>query len=272
VYYPFKEIIENNNRRTINNALINNEGFYLVDFKDLEEKASEKNTSMMILCNPHNPVGRVWKEEELIKMAGICLENDVIIISDEIHCDLLRKESEFIPLGSIISDDRIISCTSASKSFNLAGMQIANIIIKKEEFRHLWDDDILGKQGLYGSNPFGIVATIAAYNQARSWLKHTNQYIDANLQYVMEFLNKYLPKAIYKIPEGTYFAWIDFRPYGLSAEKLETLIQKKAGVLLDEGYIFGKEGVGFERINVACPRSILKDCLERIQKVISDSV
>lgn len=263
-------VIESNGRRNINNALIEKDGYYSINFKDLEEKASLTDTSMMVLCSPHNPVGRVWTKDELTEIARICLENDVILVSDEIHCDLIRKDSYFIPMGCINSDERIISCTSASKSFNLAGMQISNIIIKSEKFRKLWKKEIFENSALFGSNPLGIAATEAAYTRGTSWLEQVNQYIDSNLRYVKDFLDGNMPDLNYSIPEGTYFAWIDFRSYGFSAKQLEEIMQKKAGVLLDEGYIFGEEGIGFERINVACPRSILHDCLLRIKKAITD--
>ncbi|MCK5674148.1 MAG: pyridoxal phosphate-dependent aminotransferase [Spirochaetales bacterium] len=272
VYYPFMAVIESNGRRNINNALIEKDGYYSINFKDLEEKASEAETSMMVLCSPHNPVGRVWTKDELTEIARICLENDVILVSDEIHCDLIRKESNFIPMGCINSDERIISCTSASKSFNLAGMQISNIIIKSEKYRKLWNKEIFENSALFGSNPLGIVATEAAYTRGFPWLKQVNQYIDANLCYVKNFLEENLPELGYRIPEGTYFAWIDLRRYGFSAEQLEDIMRKKAGVLLDEGYIFGEEGIGFERINVACPRSILHDCLIRMKKAIRENM
>jgi len=268
VYYPFMMVIENNNRRILNNALIEKDGGYKMDFDDLEEKASRPDTTLMILCSPHNPVGRVWKEDELRKLGEICLANDVIIVSDEIHCDLLRDHVTHIPLAKIIPDERIITCTSASKSFNLAGLQTSNIIIKSGVLRHKWSTEMMKKSGLMGSNPFGIVATEAAYTKGESWLTQVNRYIDDNLKYVGEFLDRHLKNARYIIPEGTYLAWVDFRPYNFSANQLEEMIRKKAGVVLDEGYIFGDEGAGFERINVACPRSILHECLVRIKNVL----
>ncbi len=269
VYYPFINLIENNHRRIVNNALIEKEGFYTMDFVDLEEKASKPDTTLMILCSPHNPVGRVWREDELFKLADICLENNVTIISDEIHCDLVRDRVTHIPLEKIIADENVVTCTSASKSFNLAGLQISNIIIKSEEIRNKWTSEKSGKSGLIGVNPFGIVATRAAYAGGASWLDQVNRYIDDNLEYVSQFLSEHLEKARYIIPEGTYFAWIDFRSYGFTAVQLKEMIRRKAGVVLDEGYIFGEEGAEFERINAACPRSILHECLIRIKNVIS---
>lgn len=269
VYYPFMILIENNDRRIMNNALIEKDGFYTMDFADLEEKARQPNTTMMVLCSPHNPVGRVWREDELRRLAKICLENDVTIISDEIHCDLIRENSLHIPLGKIISDERIVTCTAASKSFNLAGLQTSNIIIRSEEIRQKWTTELMRKSGFFGTNPMGIVATEAAYTKGAFWLDQVNRYIDDNFEYVRGFITENLNEARYVIPEGTYFAWIDFRAYGFSAKKLEEMVQRNAGVVLDEGYIFGDEGAGFERINVACPRSILRECLVRIYDVMN---
>lgn len=268
VYYPFTNMIKNNNRTIVYNSLINNEGYYNIDFKDLEEKAKESNNKLMILCSPHNPVGRVWNEEELMRIAEICLKNEVFLISDEIHCDLIRKNSNFVPAGKIIDSDRLISCTAPSKSFNIAGLQMSNIVIKSAEIKKLWNREIADKTGLSYTNPLGIVAAEAAYNEGEDWLEHVIDYIDDNLQYVDNYLKEHMPKAKYIIPEGTYFAWVDLNGYGYNHEELRELMVKKAGVALDEGYIFGKEGAGFERINVACPRSILQKCLDRMSGVL----
>ena len=189
-------------------------------------------------------------------------------MSDEIHCDLIRKDAVQIPLSRINPDERIITCTAASKSFNLAGMQTSNIIIKSEETRTLWKEEIMDRCSFMGSNPLGIVATEAAYTKGGPWLEQVNEYIDANLSYVGEFLAEHLTEAAYRKPQGTYFAWIDLRKYGYSTKQLEHRMQQKAGVLLDEGYIFGEEGAGFERINVACPCSILHECLVRMKGAI----
>lgn len=269
VYYPFMLLIENNGRRIVNNALLEKDGNYTMDFAGLETLAARPDTTLMILCSPHNPVGRVWTADELGRLAEICLNNDVTIISDEIHCDLLRRHSRHIPLAKINADERIVTCTAASKSFNLAGLQTSNIIIRDKTIREKWTVELQRRSGLFGSNPMGIVATEAAYTKGASWLEQVNRYIDGNLEYVKDFLGTHLDKARYVIPEGTYFAWIDFRDYGYSARTLEEMVQRQAGVYLDEGYIFGDEGAGFERINVACPRSILHECLVRIRDVIN---
>lgn len=268
VYYPFMSVIKNNGRRILNNALLETDGYYTIDFEDLEQKASRPDTTMLILCSPHNPVGRVWAERELATVAGICLEHDVVVVSDEIHCDITRDGVEHLPLARVNPDKRIITCTSASKSFNLAGLQTANIIIRDEELREKWRAEIHDRSGLFGINPFGIVATETAYRHGARWLDEANRYIDANLRFVEEFLCTHLPKAVFRIPEGTYLAWIDLRAYRFSARELEDKMKKDAGLLLDEGYIFGEAGDGFERINVACPRSVLKECLVRMKATL----
>lgn len=269
VYYPFSQLIRKNNRKLVNNPLIEEDGRYRMDFDDLEAKAKAPETKLLLLCNPHNPVGRLWTREELSRLADICLKNNVLIISDDIHCDLVRDPSGYTPLSTVNSDQRIITCTAASKTFNLAGLQISNIVINDPEIQNLWEEEIVGRCGIMGVGAMGIVATRAAYTQGLTWLDQVNAYISDNLRYVEQFVAERLPKARFRMPEGTYFAWIDFREYGYSAEQLEKTMVFRAKVALDEGYIFGKEGSGFERINTACPRSVLRDCLERMEKALS---
>lgn len=268
VYYPFTNIILANNRKVVDSSLICKDGSYYMDFEDLEKKAKDPNNKLMILCSPHNPIGRVWTKEELNRLIDICLSNDVYIVSDEIHCDIVRQGVKHTPTASLNEDSRIISCTAASKSFNLAGLQMSNIILRSKELREKWNSDMLGKNGIFGAGSFGIVATQTAYNECEDWLEQVNHYIDGNLRYVKSFLDENLPKAKYEIPEGTYFAWIDLREYVSSAEELEKMMIYDAKLSLDEGYIFGELGKGFERINVACPRSILEQCLVRMCKVL----
>lgn len=268
VYYPFAAMITNNGRRVVNNALVNEDGRYLMDFEDLEAKAADPETTMMLLCNPHNPVGRVWTPEELTSVAGICLRHGVQLISDDIHCDLVRDSSRYTPVSVLNDDDRIITCTAVSKTFNLAGLHISNIIIQNEKLRTLWRRENNDRCGLFGANPLSIAASQAAYNEGGPWLEQVNAYIDANLAFVGEFVAEHFPRARYRVPEGTYFAWIDFRDYGYEAGELEELMLYRANVALSEGYVFGGEGRGFERINTACPRVILEECLQRMARVL----
>lgn len=270
VYYPFTNKIENNDRKVINNSLIYEQGTYKMDYEDLNKKASDPNNKVLILCSPHNPVGRVWSEEELKRVVEICKKHEVWIVADEIHLDLIRKGVKHTPLQLLCSDykDKIVTCVAPSKSFNLAGMQLSNIIINNAELRKEYQHEIVATGGVSSPNPLAIVSAIAAYNESEDWLDELNDYLDKNVEFIKEFLLKNIPKAKLIYPEGTYLVWIDLNAYGLNEIELEDLMFKKANVLLDEGYIFGKEGIGFERINAACPRSILKECLERIKKAL----
>lgn len=270
VYYPFTNKIENNDRKVINNSLIYEQGTYKMDYEDLDKKASDPNNKVLILCSPHNPVGRVWSEEELKRVVEICKKHEVWIVADEIHLDLIRKGVKHTPLQLLCSDykDKIVTCVAPSKSFNLAGMQLSNIIINNAELRKEYQHEVVATGGVSSPNPFAIVSAIAAYNESEDWLDELNDYLDKNVEFIKEFLLKNIPKAKLIYPEGTYLVWIDLKAYGLNEIELEDLMFKKANVLLDEGYIFGKEGIGFERINAACPRSILKECLERIKKTL----
>ena len=260
VYRPFMTSVDENNRKVVSNSLINNDGYYTIDFDDFEQKAKEPNNTMFILCSPHNPVGRVWTKDELIKIAQICLENEVIMISDEIHGDLIRKGQTHYPICTLVNDDRLISCTAINKTFNTAGLHCSNIIINNEKMRKKFIKNL----GMKLPTPFAISALIAAYNESEDWLEQVNQYIDDNLKFLVDFLNEKMPKVKCLIPEGTYIAWMDFRAYGLSSEDVHDRIYNKANVVLEDGELFGPEGNGFQRICVPCPKSILKEAMERI--------
>ncbi|MCA9984442.1 MAG: pyridoxal phosphate-dependent aminotransferase [Anaerolineales bacterium] len=260
VYFPFTAAIEGNNRVVVNNALINNDGYYTIDFDDFEAKAKEPSTKMFILCNPHNPVGRVFTAEELTKMAEICIENDVIFIGDEIHGDLIRPDQTHHPILTLVDDPRIISCTAINKTFNTAGLHCSNIIINDQEMR----DKFKAIQGFTSPTPFAIVALIAAYNEGEDWLQQVNAYIDDNLKFLDTFLKENMPQVKYVIPEGTYIGWLDFRGYGLTSKEVHDRIYNQANVVLEDGEIFGPEGEGFQRICVPTPRPLFKQALERI--------
>ncbi|MBS6642080.1 MAG: pyridoxal phosphate-dependent aminotransferase [Clostridiaceae bacterium] len=272
VYYPFTIKIEANGRRVVNNSLIYEDGAYRMDYEDLEMKMSDPLNKGMILCSPHNPAGRVWKEEELKKLVEICQKYDKWIISDEIHFDLTRIGVVHHPLLKIAPEykDRIIVCTAPSKTFNLAGMHTSNLVISNPEYKKLWMRVANERFSASDCNPFGLTAEIAAYNDGENWLEQVREYLDRNIDYVREFVKQNLPKAKMVEAEGTYLVWIDFNGYEKDPKKLEELMQKKAKVALDEGYIFGEEGAGFERINVACARSVLVDCMERIKAALDN--
>lgn len=271
IYYPFTNKANSNGRVIVDNPLIYENGDYKMDFEDLDKKMADPANKVLVFCSPHNPTGRVWTEEEIRKVVDICKKYDKWIISDEIHCDLLRKGAVHHPMLKVAPDyaQRIAVCTAPSKTFNLAGMKMSNIIIPNPEMRTEWKSYLDEKLSLGAANVLGITAMIAAYNEGEEWLDQVNEYIDGNMAFIDEFLKKHLPKAHLVPAEGTYLAWIDFNEYVHGdAEKLEALMQQKAKVALDEGYVFGEAGRGFERINVASARSVIEDCMNRMKDAL----
>ena len=270
VYYPFRETIEVNDRKVAVNSLVLKNGHYEIDFEDFEKQIVEKKIKLFLLCNPHNPVGRVWTKEELTKIGDICVRNHVLVVSDEIHCDFTFPGFAHTVFASIKKEFEQISilCTSPSKSFNLAGLQISNIFIPNKEVRKQFERAV-AQAGYSQVGLPGIVACKAAYTYGEEWLKQLKVYLKENLDFLREYLKKELPQITLIEPEGTYLIWLDFRALGLSKEALHTLIEEKAGLWLDEGDIFGPEGEGFERINIACPRKTLEEALNRIRTAVS---
>ena len=273
IYYPFTMKANSNGRQIVDSPLIYADGNYTIDFDDLDKKMAEPNNKVLVFCSPHNPAGRVWTEEEIRKVVDICKKYDKWIICDEIHCDLLRCGMTFHPILKVAPDyaDRIAVCTAPSKTFNLAGMKTSNIVIHNKELQAAWKELIGGKLSMNGAGTLGLTAMIAAYNEGEEWLEQLKEYLDGNVAYIDAFLKEHLPKAHMVPSEGTYLAWIDFNGYvDGDAEKLEEIMQKKARVALDEGYIFGDAGRGFERINIATPRSVVEDCMDRILKAFKE--
>jgi cystathionine beta-lyase len=270
VYYPFEKAIMNNGAKVVLNPLKLENDKYVMNYDDLEEKVKDPRVKIFILCSPHNPVGRVWTKEELQKVGEICLKNDVIVLSDEIHSDLIMKENVHTPFGSISKEfrDNVILCSAPSKTFNLAGLQVSNIIIPNEKLRNEYKI-ILENNAIMHPNTFGIVALEAAYNYGEEWLNQALEYIEGNMDFIDGFVKERLPKIKFKKPEGTYLAWLDFKGLGMEKSQLESWMREEAKLALDEGYIFGNGGEGYERINVACPRSILKESMERIEKAVN---
>ncbi len=260
VYYPFTRVIEEQGRKVVNNSLINTNGYYTIDFVDLEQKAKLSSSKMMILCSPHNPVGRIWKPEELDQIARICLTNDLVLVSDEIHGDLIRTNETFYPIANINQDDKIIVCTATNKTFNMAGLHCSNIILRNVVMREKFSK----MMGIQMPSPFSISALIAAYNEGEEWLEQLKIYIDGNFDFLAKFLEKKMPDVKFKIPEGTYIGWMDFSGYNLSPEEVHDRIYNKANVVLEDGKIFGEEGLDFQRICIPSPRSILEEALNRI--------
>ncbi|MDP4172098.1 MAG: MalY/PatB family protein [Bacillota bacterium] len=268
VYPPFTSAIERNGRRVINNALKgDNKGYYTIDFDHFEKVAKEETTKMFILCNPHNPTGRIFNTDELKKLYEICSKNNVLIIADEIHGDLIRCGQTFIPMAKATDkDDHLITCTAINKTFNVAGLHCTNVIIPNQELRIKFSET-MGKQL---PSPFTITALIAVYNDGAEWLEQLKEYIDGTMEMVKNFLAERMPKVKVRIPEGTYIMWMDFSGYGISPEEIHDRIYNKANVILEDGSMFGEEGLYFQRICIPSPRSMIKEALERIALEFED--
>lgn len=269
VYYPFSEVIKDNNRVIVDNRLILKDGRYEIDYEDFETKIEKENVKLFLLCSPHNPVGRVWTKEELQRIGDICLKHNVKIVSDEIHADFVYQgyEHHMLPTVDARLNDISVICTAPSKTFNLAGLQVSNIFIPNPKLRKAFIHTMYAA-GYTQVNMLGLHACQAAYEGGREWLEQLKVYLKGNLDFVRAYLEKNLPQIKLIEPQGTYLIWLDCRGLGLTEEKLEDLIVNKAKLWLDKGAIFGKAGEGFERINIACPRSTLAEALERLRKSI----
>lgn len=270
VYYPFTNKIEGNKRVVANSPLIRKGNTYVMDYGDLDQKFADPRNKGMILCSPHNPIGRVWTKEELLKVVKIAKKYNKWIITDEIHCDITREGIVNLPLLKIAPEykDQIIACTAPSKTFNLAGGQFSNIIISNPEYQEKWKEFTDTRLSVAMCNPFGLEAAIAAYNEGEEWLDQVREYVDTNIKYIETFVKTHLPDAEMIACEGTYLVWIDVRKYCSDKEQLEKAMIHDAKLALDEGYIFGEEGVGYERINVATPMSNIVECMDRMKKAL----
>jgi cystathionine beta-lyase len=269
VYYPFYGAVKNNGAELVANPLLLEEGRYRMDLADLELKCQDPGVRMAILCSPHNPVGRVWSRAELEAFGNTCIDHDVLVISDEIHGDLIYKDHTFTPFAKV-SDAfarNAVICTAPSKTFNLAGLQTSCIIIPNPKLRQAFKRT-LRENGLFGVNTFGAVALQAGYEHGEPWLQQVLEYIEGNLEYLEQYVAEHIRRVRVIRPEGTYLVWLDCRALGLDGQALKRLMLEDAKVYLDEGYIFGPEGEGFERINIACPRPLLVEALERIGRAI----
>lgn len=268
VYPPFTRAIEGNGRQVVNNALkADDKGFYTIDFEDFEEKAKQAQTKMFILCNPHNPTGRIFSAADLKKLAEICSAHEVRIVADEIHGDLIRRNQVFTPISKAAeNNDHIITCTAINKTFNVAGLHCTNVVIPNPVLRGKFREEL----GNLVATPFAITALIAAYNSGEEWLEQLKAYIDDTIEWVMAFLSKRMPKVKVSIPEGTYLMWMDFSGYGLSPEEVHDRIYNKANVILEDGKMFGKEGDHYQRICLPSPRSIIQEAFTRIAGAFED--
>ena len=273
IYYPFYPVIENNGCRILLNPLKLSNNHYTMDFEDLEKKVKDPRAKMIIICSPHNPIGRVWTKEELKQLGEICIENEILIVSDEIHCDLIfpgYKHTNFATINDEFSQNSI-TCTSTSKTFNLAGLKISNIVIPNQKIRQTYINT-QANLGVGGPNLFAVAAMEVAYKHeiCENWLDALLQYLEGNLNFLKNYIQEKLPQIKVIEPEGTYLIWLDFRELGLEFKDLEKFMRGKAKLALDEGYIFGKGGEGFERINIACPKSTLEQALNRITEAIGN--
>jgi len=268
VYTPFFTCVADCGRTVVENPLKNENGRYTFDFDDLLDKIDGK-TRLLILCNPHNPVGRVWTKEELEKLGDICLKNNILIISDEIHSDLIFNGYQHIPLPKI--SDRLaancIVCMAPSKTFNIAGLSTSYVIIPDKKIRQKFDH-FLHMLHLKNGNLFGNIALEAAYHYGKDWVKQQNEYLEANRDYMLDFFRKKMPKIRMVFTEATYLAWIDLREYGVEESEMNRLLIDKAEIVLNKGSIYGKEGQGFFRLNFACPRQVLEEALTRMEHVL----
>lgn len=265
VYYPFFNTIKTLNRKVVNSPLVLKNGHYEINFEDFEAKIVAENVKMFILCSPHNPGGRVWKKEELQRISEICLKHSVLVVSDEIHSDIVFEGSRHTVYGSIseAAAENSIICTAPSKSFNLAGLQFSNIIIPNAKLRIAFQREV-DRTGYDEPSLMGIVAATAAYSEGGEWFDAARDYIWENIQFASNYIEENCPKIKGVIPEGTYLLWLDFSAIGLSDEEINERILNKAKVWLDNGKMFGDEGKFFQRINCATPRKILAEALERI--------
>jgi len=266
VYYPFEASIRQTGRQLLVNELVYSNGHYNIDFQDFEEKI--KQAKMFIMCNPHNPVGRVWSKEELTRMGEICLRHGVIVISDEIHEDFVFAGHKHLVFAALSDNfaDVTVTCTAPSKTFNLAGLLHANIFISNKILRDKFKEEY-AHSGISQPGLMGLDACKAAYEGGAEWLAQLLDYLAENMLLLKTYLSRQIPKIKFTEPEGTYLAWLDCNELGFSAKKLDDVIMNNGKVWLSSGSSFGKGGAGFERMNVACPRSVLNNALERLKNV-----
>lgn len=270
VYNCFFSSIRNNGCGIVECPLVYADCTYLIDYDRLEADIKQYSVKILLLCNPHNPAGRVWTKDELLRVGEICKRNGVIVVSDEIHCELVMSGHKYTPFASLSQDvqDICITCNSPSKSFNTAGLQIANIVTNNEQWREKIDRAINDNE-VCDVNPFGVEALIAAYNGGEEWLGALCDYLEGNYKVVREFFDKELPHLPITKLEGTYLVWIDCRSLSMSSDEVVELLLEKGRVLLNSGTMYGKAGEGFVRLNIACPSRVLVEALQRVLPVLS---
>ncbi len=267
VYNCFFSSIRNNGCEIVESPLVYADNTYSIDFEDLERKVSDPKVKAMILCNPHNPAGRVWSRDELIRIGEICIRHDVVVIADEIHCELVMPGYEYTPFASISEEfsRHSVSCVSPSKAFNIAGLQIANIVCA-DAGRRAKIDRAININEVCDVNPFGVIALQAAYNEGAEWLDQLLEYIHGNYEYMRRFCEEHLHDFPITKLEGTYLVWMDCRKFGMTSAELEKMLIQDAKLWLNAGTMYGKDGEGFMRWNIACPRTRMIEGLKRFEQ------
>lgn len=269
VYSPFHSIVESNERNLVISPLVKlDDGSYVMDYEDIEAKI--KDVKVFILCNPHNPVGRVWTREELTRLGEICLKHNVLVISDEIHSDIILKNHKHTPFASISKEFRenTITCMAPTKTFNLAGLQSSFLVISNPYYYEVMDK-AFSRLDIKRNNAFSLVATEAAYNYGEDWLYELIKYIEDNVDFAIDYIKNHMPQLKVKKPEGTYLLWVDFSNLNVDKKDLKNALINKGRIALSDGSSFGIGGDGYYRINLACPRSMVLEGLKRIEFAIN---
>ncbi|EAR09703.1 MalY/PatB family protein [Reinekea blandensis] len=269
VYNCFFSSIRNMGCEAVDNPLINLNGYYQIDFDDLESKLANPRLKVMLLCNPHNPVGRSWTRDELMQIGRLCLQYGVTVVSDEIHCDLVFPGVEHIAFASLSTDflETSVTCLAPTKSFNMAGLQIANIVVKNTELREKIDKS-LNVHEVCDVNPFGVIASMAAYNEGEAWLNGLRRYLHTNYLTIENYLADDLPQLKLTSQEATYLAWLDIRALGVRSDRLTKDLAEREALFVNSGTLYGEAGEGYLRLNFACPRSVLMEGLERLSRAL----
>lgn len=275
VYYPFRETVEVNDRHLVVNELVYNNGKYTIDFDLFEQQLIDEDVKLFILCSPHNPVGRVWTKEELIRLGDICLKHNVLVVSDEIHADFTYDGHTHYVFANLKESfkDISITCTSPSKSFNLAALQLSNVFISQKKLRETFVEYVT-RFGYSQPNIMGLISCKAAYEHGGPWLEALKQYLEGNLSFFRDYLKKHIPEAILVEPEGTYLVWVDVREIPIFKDQSDDYINdfmvNKAKLWLDGGTMFGDGGSGFQRFNIACPKVTLEKALDQFRQALEE--
>jgi cystathionine beta-lyase len=272
VFFEFRIAILENKRKLVRNPLIKNGMSYEMDFENLEEQAAKPRNKILILCNPHNPVGRVWTKEELQRIGEICFKHNVLVISDEIHADITYKNHQYTPYSKAVTEDiaqQSFTCISPAKTFNIASVTDAMVIISNHEYRQQYEK-FVAQYFLGKPNTFTVAAMESAYRNGGEWLDEFLIYLQNNLDFLKDYLRNNIPKVQLVEPEGSFLVWLDFSELNMDAKELESFLAQKARIALNSGYWFGRQGAGYARMTIACPQSMLQKGLSRLEQAIND--